>query len=388
MLTQAQTIVGFPVHLGTQHARKGGAVFTLRSTIATIGDAHCLASHAPVHGKRSLHVDAAKGIAMVGIVAIHNPLLLKHDGEVFDALLAFALPVFFLATGMFTRDDAHWRDVIATRSVSLLLPYAAVVVAQALWQMPLSVSRSAQTISGALYASGATVPWVTLWFLPHLWLVSILAFLIVRLTRRVAYQRTTCGLLAFALIAAGTWMLHHFNRQDAAAQLPWSIDLLPLSLAFVLAGHVWRRFLLDMKPKGWLILCVAATFIFVQALPGSSMDLNLRRYDSAGLTTLSALLGSYLVFSIASLLGAVPIVGRTTSAIGRASLIICIVHFPLQQLLIQYIEHVLMRPTLLLAGSVSVISIGISMLVNHAARWPRQLDWRQHKVHKSDSSNF
>jgi fucose 4-O-acetylase-like acetyltransferase len=361
----------------------------LRSLIEITRDAHCLVrSHAPVDGKRSVHVDVAKGIAMVGIVAIHNPLLLQHDGEIFDALLAFALPVFFLATGMFTRDDARWRDVIATRSVSLLLPYAAVVIAQALWQMPLSMSRAAQTISGALYASGATVPWVTLWFLPHLWLVAISACLITRLTRRVVCQRTTCGLLAIALIAAGSWILHHVDRQDAPAQLPWSIDLLPLSLAFVLAGHVWRRFLLNMQPKGGLILCAGAAFVVVQALPGSSMDLNLRRYDSAGLTTLSALLGSYLVFSVASLLGGVPIVGRTMSAIGRASLIVCIVHFPLQKLLIQFIEHVPVHPTLLLAGSISVVSVGISMLVHHAARWSGRLYWRQHKVHERNFSNF
>lgn len=363
-------------------------MLTLRSAIETIGDAHCLAGHAQLDRKRSLHVDVAKGIAMVGIVAIHNPLLLKHDGEIFDALLAFALPVFFIVTGMFTRNEAHWRDVIAARSVSLLVPYAAVVIAQALWQMPLSMPRAAHTIAGALYASGATVPWVTLWFLPHLWLVAISAFLITRLTRRVAYQRTTCALLAIALIAAGSWILHHFDRQDALAQLPWSIDLLPLSLAFVLAGHAWRGSLLDMQPKGWLILCAVAAFIIIQALPGSSMDLNLRRYDSAGLTTLSALLGSYVVFSIASLLGDVPIVGRTMSAIGRASLIICIVHFPLQQILIQRIEHLPVHPTLLLAGSISVVSVGISMLVHHAARWSGRLNWRKHKLSERNYSNF
>ncbi|MFM0753256.1 acyltransferase family protein [Paraburkholderia strydomiana] len=363
-------------------------MLTLRSAIETIGNAHCLVGHAQVDRKRSLHVDVAKGIAMIGIVAIHNPLLLKHDGKIFDALLAFALPVFFIVTGMFTRNEAHWRDVIATRSVSLLVPYAAVVVAQALWQMPLSMPRAARTIAGALYASGATVPWVTLWFLPHLWVVAISAFLITRLTRRVAYQRTTCALLAIALIAAGSWILHHFDRQDALAQLPWSIDLLPLSLAFVLAGHAWRRSLLDIQPKGWLILCAVAAFVFVQALPGSSMDLNLRRYDSAGLTTLSALLGSYVVFSIASLLGDVPIVGRTMSAIGRASLIICIVHFPLQQILIQRTEHLPVHPTLLLAGSISVVSVGISMLVHHAARWSGRLNWRKHKLSERNYSNF
>jgi fucose 4-O-acetylase-like acetyltransferase len=143
-----------------------------------------------------------------------------------------------------------------------------------------------------------------------------------------------------------------------------------------------------MQPKGWLILCAGVAFVVVQALPGSSMDLNLRRYDSAGLTTLSALLGSYFVFSVASLLGDVPIVGRTMSAIGRASLIICIVHFPLQQLLIQFAEHVPVHPTLLLAGSISVVSVGMSMLVDHAARWSGRRYWRQHKVHERNFSNY
>ncbi|WP_164853746.1 acyltransferase family protein [Paraburkholderia kirstenboschensis] len=365
----------------------GGAVFIL-STFATIRATHHLPNYFSFSGKRSLHVDVAKGIAMLGIVAIHNPMLLKHGGGVFDALLAFALPVFFVATGMFIREDAQWRDVIATRSRSLLLPYAAVVIAQALWQMPLSMSRAAQTVSGALYASGATVPWVTLWFLPHLWLVSILAYVVTRLTRRVAYRRAICGLAAIALIATGSWALHQFDRPDAPAQLPWSIDLLPLSLAFVLAGHVCRRFLLTLRPNSWLILCVAAAFVFVQALPGSSMDLNLRRYDNAGLTTLSALLGCYLVYSIASLIGDVPGVGRTMSAIGRASLIVCIVHFPVQQLLLQHAGHAPMHPTMLLAASLSVVSVGISMLVNYAIQCSSRLNWRRHKVYERSFSNF
>jgi hypothetical protein len=55
----------------------------------------CWRRYMKIGCRRSCHVDAEKKIAMVGIVAIHNPLLLTHGGDGFNALLAISLPVFF-----------------------------------------------------------------------------------------------------------------------------------------------------------------------------------------------------------------------------------------------------------------------------------------------------
>ncbi|GJH30393.1 acyltransferase family protein [Caballeronia novacaledonica] len=319
-----------------------------------------LSNHLP--DARLSHVDIAKGIAMLAIVVVHNPLLMEHGGRIFNGLLSFALPVFFISCGALTRPDQAIGASVLSRARGLLVPYAATIIAIAVVNRVL-LNRSALPILwGGLYGTGATVAWVTLWFLPHLWLVSIAALLIGRCAEQQYLSRLSLTLLAMLLCGAGNVALHAMYvsfPQLASRGLPFSLDLLPLSLAYALVGLAFRVLWLRPRYNVAIFLIAAPVFLLLQFRPDAAMDLNLRRYDNGFFSTLSALSGACTVFSLAAGIRNVRCLAPLMTAIGRGSLVICIFHFPIQQALV----HRLPVTPLGNAGpiSISILALAFSM---------------------------
>jgi fucose 4-O-acetylase-like acetyltransferase len=314
---------------------------------------------------RLSHVDIAKGIAMLAIVAIHNPLLMEHGGKIFNGLLSFALPVFFICCGTFSPPDKAIGAIALARTRGLLVPYAATIITIALIDRVLLNKSALHILWGGLYGTGATVAWVPLWFLPLLWLVSMAALLIARCVEQQRLPRLSLTLLSMLLFVAGSVALHEINSlfpQVASRGLPFSLDLLPLTLAYALVGLTFRVLWLRPRYNVAVFLIAAPTFLLLQFGPAAAMDLNLRRYDSGFFSTLSALSGACAVFSFAGGIRNVRVIASLIAAIGRESLVICIFHFPIQEALVY-------RLPVALFGDVGPISISISALALSMSLW-------------------
>lgn len=319
--------------------------------------------------ERRDQIDIVKAIAMIAIVAIHNPLLVTHDSLCFNMLLSFALPAFFVIAGLFTDPKVALARVVFSKSRSLLRPYAVVVGIVAVAQAFFSPADAARTLAGAVYGTGATVPWVTLWFLPHLWIVALCAAVLARGSGRFRAGRAMLVCLALLLPFAGRECLDLIGRAAPsliAKGLPFSVDVLPFSLAFTLVGFLLRGSVTRRWLSFPLFVGGLAVFSILITSRSASMDLNQRRYDSVVWTSVCALSGLVIVFFIAR---AIMRNGRLASVLaqtGRASISICIFHFPIQQQAVGWASRHAATATPWVAAAISACAIAISVLLHFA----------------------
>lgn len=298
----------------------------------------------PAH--RQAEIDAVKGLGIVLVVMGHGWLAQHDKGALFKVIFSFHIPLFFFLSGVLLKGDAAPLGFVLSRARGLLQPYLAVLLCLGAWrglsewmatrQVPASSWAYVQDV---LYGTGRTLPpeWASMWFLPHLFVVSCVAYAVIRLCPR----EWLLWPLSAGALAAGVFSL------DVARDLPWSLDLLPLSLPFVLLGHLCRNlchgYLCGHQgPRsGRAFMGHAASlggaliaFALLHAFFNDSIDFNMRRYDHVLVSTAQALLGIYLSFGLVMLLACagrgVARVQGVLAYLGAGSLFILMLHNVIQ----------------------------------------------------------
>lgn len=292
---------------------------------------------------RNRTIDVAKGLGIMLVVFGHNWWVLQHSETLFRVVYSFHVPLFFYLAGIFLKAQEPWSRTVVSKAQALLQPYAVTLllgVGLALATHSLKLERY---VLGALYASGPAIPnpWQALWFLPHLFLALIVAAGLLRLAGS-GLQRLWVGLpVAAAILVLGIEVLPLAWRQpvpvladwwtrmgltEGMPGLPFSADVLGVSLAFVLAGWVtspWVR-RLKFQPLGLLVALLV--FAGLHVLFSQTMDLSMRRYTDMGISTAMAVAGIALVLFLSAGLAGLPGVGRVLSYVGSGSLFVLMFH--------------------------------------------------------------
>ncbi|HXV92629.1 MAG TPA: acyltransferase family protein, partial [Pseudonocardia sp.] len=142
-------------------------------------------------GRRLEWVDAAKGIAILLVVAHHAVMFLEATGHapgpvvvVNTALASLRMPLFFLASGLFAAGPlaAPWRTLLHRRVAFFLYLYALWTLIRFVFfsVVPQTVNPD-ETSSLAVLALALVVPGPGMWFLYALAVFSVLG----KLMRRV-----------------------------------------------------------------------------------------------------------------------------------------------------------------------------------------------------------
>ncbi len=133
--------------------------------------------------KRIGYIDIAKGLGILVIVLAHNDLAGYHP-TLHKFIYAFHIPLFFFLSGMFFRPErVLWRDA-RRRFNTLMKPYFFTLFLIYLGEAAFSNMTFpviAGRIAKAMYATGKYIDWVQLWFIPHLFAVSLFAWIAWRL---------------------------------------------------------------------------------------------------------------------------------------------------------------------------------------------------------------
>jgi fucose 4-O-acetylase-like acetyltransferase len=292
---------------------------------------------------RDATIDTARGLGIILVVLGHNWTVLQERGELFRLIYSFHLPLFFFLSGLFLKDTVPWGKFALSRADALLKPYFVVLLLLGVAEMLASPLTSIATpsplayFSGIAYASVPTIAWAPLWFLPHLFVASLLSLAILRATLRVKKHRIArLRLIAAALLAAGIALIHSF-WQVATAKLsfmgldhwpglPWSLDLSFISSAFMLAGFLLGKQVTAMRFSTPGFLASAIAFAALHHFFDVTMDLGLRTYGNPLISTVQAALGIYLVLSASSLLQRHAAFRRPLGYIGSGSLFILLFH--------------------------------------------------------------
>jgi fucose 4-O-acetylase-like acetyltransferase len=338
---------------------------------------------------RDATVDTARGIGIILVVLGHNWTVLQEKGELFRVIYSFHLPLFFFLSGMFLKDSVQLGKFALSRADALLKPCFIVLVLLGIAEMlfphlvPLAATTPLAYFSGVLYASAPTIAWAPLWFLPHLFVASLLSLAILRATLALPKNRPAwLWLIAAGLLATGIVLIDRFWQiataklsfmgLDHLPGLPWSLDLSFISSAFMLAGFLLRSRVAAMRfsPAGFLVS--AAAFAALHCFFDVTMDLGLRTYGSPLISTLQAALGIYIILCGSSLLQRHAALRRPLGYIGSGSLFILLFHYVTQGRTFLVLSHVIQNDVLVGAASLAA-GVLLPLLMLEAVRRQRHL---------------
>ncbi|MFS2036539.1 acyltransferase family protein [Polaromonas sp. CT11-55] len=339
--------------------------------------------------RRNPAIDIARGIGILLVVLGHNWTVLQERGELFRVIYSFHLPLFFFLSGLFLKDAGSLGRFALSRADTLLKPYFAVLLLLGISEMlapqavPVAGTTALAYFTGVLYGTAPTIAWTPLWFLPHLFVASVLATALLRATRHLPRRTTALWLLACALLAAGVGGIDWFWKTGTGESLrfmgledlpglPWSLDLLLVSTPFMLFGYLLGKPVAAMRFSLFKFAAAALAFTALHTYSGETMDLNLRVYGNPVISTLQAALGIYLVLSVSALLQHHAVFRRPLAGIGSASLFILLFHYVVQGRVFLMLSHVSRNEVLVGAASLAA-GVALPLVLLELVRRQRYL---------------
>jgi polysaccharide biosynthesis protein PslL len=298
---------------------------------------------------RNPTLDIAKGLGIVLVVLGHNWFVESTKGELFRVIFSFHVPLFFFLSGVFLRKTDALMGFVRARAHSLLKPYFVVLLVIGAAKM-----AGWSYFQGVVYATGRTLYWIPMWYLPHLFLCTLVVLLLIR---GIDSTRTLWAISAASLVL-GVLAL-------APADAPWSIDLLPITAAFVLAGYLCRDALAQMRFRALAFIVALAAFAALHYFFDLAMDLNIRRYGPLWMpflvVTAQAVLGIYLCLVLASLLARVEPLKKMLAYVGSGTLFVLIFHVFFQWKAFNVLTPVIGEPAAALCGLLAGVALPLGL---------------------------
>lgn len=299
-------------------------------------------NHEAAISSRHLTIDIAKGLGIFLVVLGHNWIVAHEHGELFRVIFSFHMPLFFFLSGVFLKESGRLSHFAFSKADAILKPYIVVLLCWGVLRILFSGVSWSAYLSGLIYATGNTIEWVPLWYLPHLFLSLLFVFVLLRLMGRFQYGNNLLLCLSLAMLGVGVLVmrtewplsaetLQYWNRllndsQDYFPGLPWSADLIGVSAAFILAGYALKEHIVHFCFHRVYFLAALFGFVSLHLLFDETMDLHMRHYGQFWIVSAQAMLGIYLTLSLSFLLQRCHTVARILAYIGGSTLFILIFH--------------------------------------------------------------
>lgn len=290
--------------------------------------------------KRIDYVDIAKGIGIVLVVMGHNDFaLISPFGHKF--IYSFHMPMFFFMSGMFFKPDIPFWGYVRNRFDRVLKPFFFTIVFLYFTTISftkVSIVVATRRVLKAMYANGYYLDWVQLWFLPHLFIVSLFAYFFFQAVRRGGVHSWRWLILP-AIYVVGVLGITRFypfevnalGRGFTVFGLPYSLDLVLVSGFFFILGYEFNKKRHIAILENPLTLFISGlTLIFLVWYFPATIDFNTRLFESLPVNTVEALLGILFILAISRQMERVGWLSALFKYIGQASLIILIFQVPIQ----------------------------------------------------------
>lgn len=325
-----------------------------------------------------MHIDIARGIGILLVVFGHNWIVSEPKAELFNIISSFHVPLFFFLSGLFLHADHSFKTTALTKAKTLLKPYFVTMITVGIFYALFLHYSIPKYIVGMLYGNGTTVVWPQMWFLPHLWVVTLFAWFVLRMTRFM--QRSTIWKLAILtiILIIGViniklfWLLpiyQHghimeiFHKAFFLPGLPFSLDIVLASGFFFLLGFWLRTYTKSLKPTITLFLPAFTLFGLLHYFFNDTLDLSFRLYDNILISTAEALLGIYIVLCISAWLPEKHFISRSLAQIGEASLIVFIFHGTSQGLMFALLQSLFPTQPYINAIAAFIVGVSFSMVM-------------------------
>lgn len=222
-------------------------------------------------------LDIAKGIAILLMVIGHTSV----PNAASNFIYAFHMPLFFIASGYSSNYRKHGPlNYIRHKASAIMLPFVSYsVIIACLFHYIFQNDVIALLLSGwGGYA---------LWFIPVLYLASILAMLVSRAEN--AYLRY--GLMA-CLISCG-YCLNCYN-----VSLPWALSTVPYAAFLILTGTELKRFheYIESSSHFWDIVLLLLVTVAISQF--HRLDMAWNHITPVVPLTLGAMAGTLMIFRL------------------------------------------------------------------------------------------
>lgn len=301
--------------------------------------------------KRIEYLDIAKGIGILLVVLGHN------DFEVISVFIqrliySFHMPLFFFLSGYFINTSVPFLDFFKKRFNALLKPFFFTIFLIYFTSVSfekMSFNTAITRTVKSLYGSGHYLDWVQLWFLPHLFVVSLYAFLFIVLVSKLRNRWITWGIL-LAILAIAIPLLNVFypfplsilGKDYELYGLPFSLDLVLVTGFFFILGHEVRQVTSEKTfDNGLLLAATGGIVLLLNILFPYEIDFNIRLYESFLINTTDAILGILFILALARQIELhTGWLALFLKYLGNISLIILLFHVPIQAFWAQKVETV------------------------------------------------
>ena len=291
--------------------------------------------------KRIGYIDIARGIGILLVVLGHNDFGYISPFA-YQLIYSFHMPLFFFLSGYFINTAIGFWGFTIKRFNSLLKPYLFTIFM--IYFTSISFEKMGfQTALGriikSLYASGYYIDWVQLWFLPHLFVVSLYAFFLYKL-----FARLNSSFFKWVILVATLWLASLFlqrfyplslmllGKNYTLFGLPFSLDLVFLSGFFFILGSEMRQITTEQTFENpFLFLGTGAGVILLNLFFNQQIDFNTRTYESFLVNTAEAVIGILFILALSR---QIELRTQRLAALftyfGQTSLLILIFHVPIQ----------------------------------------------------------
>jgi len=291
--------------------------------------------------KRIEYIDIARGIGILLVVLGHNDFALVSPFA-YKVIYSFHMPLFFFLSGYFINPSIGFWEFIQKRFNSLLKPYLFTIFM--IYFVSVSFEKmSFQTaifrITKSLYGSGYYIDWVQLWFLPHLFVVSLYAYIFIALVWRFKNRWLTWVVLLATLAISVPFLktfypfsIQVFGKGYELFGLPFSLDLILLSGFFFILGSEIRQITSEETFSNFpLFVGTGIGLLFMDYFLTARIDLNTRLYESFLINTLESITGILFVLALSRQIELwTQRLASLFKYFGQVSLMILIFHVPIQ----------------------------------------------------------
>jgi polysaccharide biosynthesis protein PslL len=302
--------------------------------------------------KRIEYIDIARGIGILLVVLGHNDFGYISPFA-YQVIYSFHMPLFFFLSGYFINTSIGFGDFAIKRFNALLKPYFFTIFL--IYFVSISFGKMGfQTALGriikSLYGAGYYLDWVQLWFLPHLFVVSLYAFFLLVLMRglnnRVArwgILLATLGIATFFLRSFYPFPISGFGKDYTLFGLPFSLDLVLLSGFFFILGSEIKQVTTDgLFENYFLLIGTGVGLVLLNIFFSAKIDLNTRVYESFLINTLEAITGIFFILALSRQIELhTPKLAAFFKYFGGISLFLLIFHVPIQDFWGQKILNVI-----------------------------------------------
>jgi polysaccharide biosynthesis protein PslL len=291
--------------------------------------------------KRIEYIDIARGIGILLVVMGHNDFAVVSP-FLYKLIYSFHMPLFFFLSGYFLNTTIGFWAFVKKRFNSLLKPFFFTIFM--IYFMSISFGNigfdtAIRRIAKSFYGAGHYLDWVQLWFLPHLFAVSLYAYVFYKVMGRVNNRWIRWLILLFTLVLARFYLTSFYPFQVSFAGrslelfgLPFSLDLILLSGFFFILGSEMRPFDTEGIFSNIFVLIGtgAALIVMVLFLP-ARIDFNTRLFESFIINTIEAVLGILFILAVSRQIDLrMARLGSLFKYFGQISLVILILHVPIQ----------------------------------------------------------